>query len=179
MQDLFSKWYSNDLILSELQSVYGSDCVSLRPVEKRRQSYNKWTFSIFDQTPNTRPLITRCNEHISELQQNNSSVKTKEIAHHFNINKNALKSIFQKHLHYHKVNFEWISHQLTASLLVDRVEKAKKLLTFLESTSFIILNFVFTEVETWNSYNNPRTSIWILIWDSLSMIFRQKNSSKQ
>lgn len=36
---LFSKWFDNVETLSEIQSVYGDDCITLRGIQKRRLQF--------------------------------------------------------------------------------------------------------------------------------------------
>ena len=95
---LFSKKYDNKTVLSEIQSVYGDDGVSLRTVQRQRQNYDNGTFSIFDKNRSGRPPITQYDGQISELLKENPYIKTKEIAQKFSIDKNTVKAIIQDHL---------------------------------------------------------------------------------
>ena len=176
---LFIKGFDNKAILSELYSIYGSNCISLRTVQRRRKSYNEGTFSIYNENGGGRPAITEYDEQILEMLQDNPYLKTKEIAEHFKIHKNTVKVILEDHLHYHKVNFEWIPHQLTPALRAQRVATAEKLLEFFDNASEATLNRVYTEDETWIYFDNPRTSMWVLNGSPKPTKPRQNIASKK
>ena len=62
MKFLFLKGFDNVKTLSELQSVYGDNCVSLRSIQKRRQQFDAGNYSIFDKPRQGRPPITKYDE---------------------------------------------------------------------------------------------------------------------
>ena len=176
---LFSKGFDNNQTLSEIQSVYGNDCITLRGIQKRRLQFEAGNYSIFDKPREGRPPITQYDNEILDMLQEDPFIKTREIAEHFDIDKNTVKSIIQDHLQYHKVNFKWIPHQLTASLRAERVQKAKALLKFLKTASLPTLNSIYTEDETWIYYDNPRTSMWILNGSTPPTVSRRTIAAKK
>ena len=92
---LFSKWFDNVETLSEIQSIYGDDCITLRGIQKRRLQFEAGNYSIFDKPREGRPPITKYDNEILDMLQEDPFIKTREIAEHFNIDKNTVKSIIQ------------------------------------------------------------------------------------
>jgi hypothetical protein len=60
-----------------------------------------------------------------------------------------------------KVNFKWISHQLTSGEKRKRLEIARELLRFRESASIRTPATIFTGDEIWFYFSNARSSMWI------------------
>ena len=176
---LFQKGYDNVKTLSEIQSIYGEGCMSLRNIQKRRQQFEAGNYSIFDKPRDGRPQITQYDNQILDLLQEDPFLKTKEIAEHFQIDKKTVKAILEDHLQYHKVNFKWVPHQLTASLRAERVRVATELLKFLKKASPSTLQSVYTEDETWIYYENPRTSMWILNGSTPPTVSRRNIGAKK
>ena len=102
---LFLKGFDNVTVHSEIQSVYGDNCVTLRTIENRRLKFEAKNYSIFDLPRDGRPRNDKHDNEILNMLQEDPFIKTREIAEHCNIDKNTVKSIIYDHLHYHRVNF--------------------------------------------------------------------------
>ena len=73
---LFSKGFNNVKTLSEIRSVYGDDCITLRGIQKRRLQFDAGNYSIFDKPRQGRPSITEYDNEILEMLQEDPFIKT-------------------------------------------------------------------------------------------------------
>lgn len=135
--------------LTEMTDAYRQDCPSLPMIYKWYKEFEHGRKNLNDLPRVGRPISQEIRNHIKRFIDNFPSSSARYIALMLDISRETVKKVLIEELHYKKLHFRWVPHDLNESQKLNRCEQSKELLSILESLSDDQLKKVVTCDESW------------------------------
>ena len=146
--------------LEELQSIFNDESPSRTMVYKYYQRFKFGNYSVEDDVRCGRPLMEDITEKIQLEIKKDPYFSSRSVAAILKVDHKTVSKILKAELNMVKVNVKWVPKILTDEQKIMRVEACKVMLRAIDAMEN--LDNLYTQDETWISYENPRRSMWLL-----------------
>ena len=154
-------------IVSEIQSVYGSNSMSYDTIRRWKKKFDAGLESVENAPKPGRPRRATAKENVSKVKEvikRDARYTVRDLAKIVGISLSSVHFILKKILHVRKITARWVPHLLTDAQKKQRVKTAKKLLKMFPKFDQKQFANVVTGDETWIHYFEPVRKVSNKIW---------------